>query len=577
MFFDSAKEESSKQAEWYRGVTTKMTREINQRNLYGKETMDQSANEIFLKQVKGMSAALSRAGHAEAAARKLAIKTAWRAAGRGGESSFISYGGLKWNDLYETTVVEAPQSKTSKLKLVPLVAGADRHSDWLIDFGDNLVLARGSILWKNPDDESKKCWLLPDMVGPGSSSTKLSNYIKALQPEGRAGSLVRYAGVACPWIVDDEPVDLPPQPTAAGIRPGASDTLAMHVPAELAVHTTGHDLTNLSALWEYLHARVALCVPGAVVLAGWPSFPYGQNGKGPVHPSLQPLLRAEVPLKFLEAFADELFSLHDGSPPMLLQGGPCRKMIHATLATLVMYYQDRCKANEASTVLAQMRDSYAKLASKTDDPHTIFVKWGAAIRKRFDLDNLHLTTRQAHGELEQLVGAIHTLSHVMNGVQSQLSDVAVRIISLESRLDSVDRRLSSGAAAQSPNIPVPTPPVAACRPADHASPPPATAATATPAAVDQPQTSAASHDSHSALEVLRGVGDIKHYSTARVLGGQFYLDCMARGGHLVPVDDRRKASCQRVLDAYVAMTSQEERRILTETPRDVNHCNGIVR
>jgi hypothetical protein len=268
VFFDHVKEESSKQAEWYRGVTTKMIREINQRNLYGKETLDQTPSEIFLKQIKGISAALSRAGHAEAAARKLAIKTAWRCAGRGGESSLISYGGLKWKDLYETTVIEAPQSKTSKLKLVPLVAGLDRHSDWLIDFGDNLVLTRGSILWKDPQDESKKCWLLPDMAG-ANASTKLSGYIKALQPAGRSGSVARYAEVASPWIVDGDEVDLPPQSTAAGIRPGASDTLAMHVPAELAVHTTGHDLTNLSALWEYLGARVTLCMPGALVLAGW--------------------------------------------------------------------------------------------------------------------------------------------------------------------------------------------------------------------------------------------------------------------------------------------------------------------
>ena len=49
-----------------------------------KETLDQSSNEIFLQQIKGISGALARAAHAEAASRKLAIKTAWRCAGRGG-------------------------------------------------------------------------------------------------------------------------------------------------------------------------------------------------------------------------------------------------------------------------------------------------------------------------------------------------------------------------------------------------------------------------------------------------------------------------------------------------------------
>ena len=34
--------------------------------------------------------------------------------------------------------------------------------------------------------------------------------------------------------------------------------------AELVVHTTVHDLTGLSALWEYLNARISLsaCHPG---------------------------------------------------------------------------------------------------------------------------------------------------------------------------------------------------------------------------------------------------------------------------------------------------------------------------
>ena len=567
MFFDHVKEESSKQAEWYRGVTTKMIREINQRNLYGKETLDQTPSEIFLKQIKGISAALSRAGHAEAAARKLAIKTAWRCAGRGGESSLISYGGLKWKDLYETTVIEAPQSKTSKLKLVPLVAGLDRHSDWLIDFGDNLVLTRGSILWKDPQDESKKCWLLPDMAG-ANASTKLSGYIKALQPAGRSGSVARYAEVASPWIVDGDEVDLPPQSTAAGIRPGASDTLAMHVPAELAVHTTGHDLTNLSALWEYLGARVTLCMPGALVLAGWPAFPYGHNGTPPVHPSLQPLLRANVPLEFLKSLTDELFSLHDGSPPMLLQGGPCRKMTLATLATLVMYYPERFKANEAMTVLAQMRDAYAKLASVKDEPHTIFVKWGAAIRKQFDVDNLHLTARHGHGELEQIVGAINSLSSVLNSVQASVSDVAARVISIESRLDRMDRRLESNAAAVSP-LPLPTP----TRAPTSAPELPAAKNDELPAASSDP----ISHAAPSAFDQLTGVGGLSEYKTARVLGGQFYIDCMSNGGNLVAVCERRRAACQRVFDAYQAMTSEAERCVLLETPRDLNHCNGIVR
>ena len=184
----------------------------------------------------------------------------------------MSYEGLKWNPLHKTPCMECPQSKPSKLKFVPFVAGNHRHSDWLLDFADHLVLLRGSLVW----DSEEKTWLLPSLQGSGTASTKLSGYLKGMQPAGRSGALGRYSNVSVSI--------LPPGITAASVRPGAADTLCQSVPAELAVHTTGHDLTSLSALWEYLHARISLCIPGAVTLAGWTPFAYGQNGKGPVHP-----------------------------------------------------------------------------------------------------------------------------------------------------------------------------------------------------------------------------------------------------------------------------------------------------
>lgn len=40
------------------------------------------------------------------------------------------------------------------------------------------------------------------------------------------------------------------------------------------MHSTGHDLTGLSALWEYLSARVALVMAGALVLVRSTPYPY---------------------------------------------------------------------------------------------------------------------------------------------------------------------------------------------------------------------------------------------------------------------------------------------------------------
>lgn len=249
------KGDSSEQAQWWKAIRAKIGRLIFQRDLYGKDSQDHSANELFLHHVMQMSEALGKSNTAESAERKLAIKTLWRAAGRAGEPAFLSYEGLRWNELHKTAVVESPQSKPSKLKFIPFVAGETRHADWLLDFGDHLVLQRGSLIY----DSEAKTWLLGSLQGAGCASTKLSGYIKGMQPMGRPGALQRYSNVAVP---------LPPAPSAASVRPGAADTLCMSMSAEIAVHTTGHDLTGLSALWEYLHGRISLCIPGAVCLSG---------------------------------------------------------------------------------------------------------------------------------------------------------------------------------------------------------------------------------------------------------------------------------------------------------------------
>jgi hypothetical protein len=77
--------------------------------------------------------------------------------------------------------------------------------------------------------------------------------------------------------------------SAGGLRVGAVNALARWVPAEIAVHATGHDLTGLSALWNYMRASVALLAPSLCVLGGWPAPPYGQLGSGPVPADLSAL------------------------------------------------------------------------------------------------------------------------------------------------------------------------------------------------------------------------------------------------------------------------------------------------
>ena len=74
-----------------------------------------------------------------------------------------------------------------------MLAGKTRHSTWALDFGDALTWDRGMATYT----EDEPFFLLPDIGSAANAGTKLSNYIRALQPEGRPGSLKKYYGIGC--------------------------------------------------------------------------------------------------------------------------------------------------------------------------------------------------------------------------------------------------------------------------------------------------------------------------------------------------------------------------------------------
>ena len=173
---------------WYSGIKRKMTRLIFQRKLALAQSMDTSPNELYAEHIRQMTAALSRANTAESAMRKAVLQMLWRCAGRGSEPGALAYGGLMMNLQFNTPTLEAPQSKASKLKRIPLVAGANRHMDALLHLGDHWVLQRGSVMY----DTEQKCFFFEELGATGGSS-KITDWIKGLQPEGRPGSVAKYA------------------------------------------------------------------------------------------------------------------------------------------------------------------------------------------------------------------------------------------------------------------------------------------------------------------------------------------------------------------------------------------------
>lgn len=605
------KDPRSAAAKWYKGMKQKMVRLIFERKIYLDEPMDHSANEIYLEHVRDISEAYSRAGTAKAANRKCAIKTLWRAGGRGGEPAAVAFTGVKWNVMHGCACLECPQPKSSKLKLIPFPAGEDRHSDWCLDYGDMLCLERGSTVWTS----EKKVFMLPDLVvekADGSqsiagASTKIGGYIKDLQPRERGGA-VGYQDVAIET--------LPPQPTAAGLRPGVADTLCISIPAELAIHNTGHDATGISALWNYLDSRVALCMPGAIVLAGWPPLPYGQIGKGPVHPSLEPLVSMGISLVRLDKYIDILFNLHDASPPMLHIGCPLRPLLHATVATMIMYYPERFKAGEMATVLQMMRDSYVAMAAPTHDVHTVLLEWASAIRAQFDVGNLHLTSRLDHGGSEQVVTAVKQLASTIGRQHAQMSHISEVAMALQQQNSQqqqqmhqqtqliaqmqqqmaqmaqmqqqmVQMQLGGVAPALAPQPPVapvaqtpppaaPTSPPVAPTPPPVAPTPPLVAAPAPPPVAPTPPPVAPTPPPVTPLQRRDAGGTGAAEYDTKVTAARFFLDCMEKGGVVegLNLNSQRVSDARVVLGVFKAMATAAERELLLLQPpdRDEAHC-----
>lgn len=512
-----------------------------------------------------------------------------------------------------------PSPKATSCRAPPHT-GKTRHDDWLLHLGDHMCYESRRVGEHSQFAyaEGETAWLLPDLHGD-NAGTKLSGYIKGLQ-EGPAG-LQRYASVA---------IKLPPDPTAAGIRHGAADSLARFIQAELAVHNTGHDLTGLCALWEYLRARIALCMPGAIVLAGWPPLPYGQMGDGPKHPLLAVLVGTSlevgvlITLERLDKMIDHLFNLCDQSLPKLRIDGELRPMLHATLATMIMYYQERFAAEpqEAPKIGAYMRQAFKAVFNVTldvtlDYAHSKLIEWGHTMRRQFDLDNLHLDAKLAHGDSEQVIHCIKQVGSSVANSHVLLSDVAARQVNIEAHQNKIDTKLdailslltklappsamqasgASAACADASSSPVLASGASA---AASSSVPAGASAAASSASITAATHAAAAAAASAAASSRAAVGacaglvrssdrpvvvhllDDGPYSTASPLtSGRFFLDCMTLGQRLPKAlinDDRRKSDALKVLHAYLAMADESEKQILKqdEMVRDQRQANTIV-
>jgi len=146
---------------------------------------------------------------------------------------------VEWDPHYGQVFVELPQNKVSKIKLVAFVVGVDRHTCFFTALGDVLTLTPHAFRRRSVDDVLYLHQILSDNKKKGG---KLGTFIKQLIPSET--STGRYAK----WAVKSLPRDT----AAGGFRPGAINECCSSIPVDFVVHTTGHDLKTVSALYEYV-------------------------------------------------------------------------------------------------------------------------------------------------------------------------------------------------------------------------------------------------------------------------------------------------------------------------------------
>jgi len=348
-----------------------------------------------------MNAAYAKKNDGEAARRKLVLATLQRSAGRSSEVAWITWDGLEWDRHFTCLKMEVPMLKTAKVNIIVVCAGKDRHSDWFASLGDFLTVSANRTMY----DDSAATWLFPFLHGSSTPASIITSYVKALQVG--EGGLARYQDVAVR--------DLPHRPTAGGFRPGAINELCARMPAEFAAQCTGHDLRKVSALFEYMDSSVALAMPGAIVLSGWPALPWGQLGMGPVPPSLRELSTSGLvsDMEHLELAIDHLYQMDSASPPQIRRDGHLRPMLHAAFASQVMYHDERTVAHEVHNVRARMRESLVacNICNSCAEAGSLLSNWSLHLKTAFETSNLHLTAPAnncaSQAALQSIVTAIN--------------------------------------------------------------------------------------------------------------------------------------------------------------------------
>lgn len=378
LFFTCQNKKTGTEAsDWLRTLQHNITRTKFQEALEKGENQDHSAVPAAPDDIMLMSQGYARSGTAQAAEARAVVVGLYQAGGRPQEMPCFTLSRIRWCKIHMGAVVSIPMSKVTKVKCTVLTAGANRHLDFILCLVDMWALQAPPVYEADEVD-----WVFQNLQTSNTPSVSITNYLRNLEP-----------GVNQKWSEFVQP-NLTPGMSAYSLRHGVAERLMKYMPADHVIPKTGHDMTHVSALYEYVPSKVTDSIPAQIVLAGYPPLvqPWGYGGEGPQPASLDSLATYSVDMTKVETFIDLLINIDSASHPDLQQDGRLRPIVRAGVAAQIMYYEERTEANEMHNLLVKMHESFSKAGlGPLNVAHDALVEYGSAIRVDFNKANLHLT------------------------------------------------------------------------------------------------------------------------------------------------------------------------------------------
>ncbi len=210
----------------------------------------------------------------------------------------------------------------------------------------------------------------------------------------------------------------------------------MGVSLENVVAMTGHSLTSVSAVFEYLQVTVTSTVIGMMALTGWPVETHASFMKGPPTPSLEPLFSSNLVTKVrnllnytftlllnhfcytfqerIDILIDHAFVLSKEFTPQCMVGASHRPFIECAFATKLMHFRDVDSLNPDHEVSRKLLNAVVKCGFKSEPStaRTLLFQWGDVIKE-------HWLARAVPQTCISEAGLKNTLNHLVELIQSQ--------------------------------------------------------------------------------------------------------------------------------------------------------------